>query len=169
MKEKKKHNEGKRFEEDFIKSFPLDVFTYRLRDSAGAWGGDNKNTRFTASNICDFICHNHHKGETIFMELKSTKQKSLPFSNMKNNQIIGLYNASKYKGIKAYFIINFRVVEETYAIEAIKVKEFIETSDRKSIPIQWCVENGEKIEQKKKISRYSYNLVNFLGQTVYNI
>ncbi|WP_331722134.1 Holliday junction resolvase RecU [Alkalithermobacter thermoalcaliphilus] len=147
-----------------MKSFPLNVFTYRFRNSAGAWGGDkdSNKTRFTANNICDFMCHNPYSKETILMELKSTKQKSLPLSNIKNNQLVGLCNASTYEGVKAYFIINFREVEETYAIEAEKIKDFIENTDRKSIPIKWCRENGILIEQEKKKSRYRYNVDSFL-------
>lgn len=129
-------NEGKVFEEDFINSFPTDVFTYRLRDSAGAWGDgkdgvndsntkDTKKSRFTPTNICDFIVHNHIRGETIFLELKSTLQKSMSFSNLKKHQIKGLNEAGKYQGVKSYFIFNFRTLNETYAINAELIYNFL--------------------------------------------
>lgn len=108
------------------------------------------------------MCHNPYSKETILMELKSTKQKSLPLNNIKNNQLVGLCNASTYEGVKAYFIINFRTTEETFAIEAKKVKEFIKETERKSIPIDWCRKNGILIEQEKKRSRYKYNIDSFL-------
>ena len=98
------------------------------------------------------------------MELKSTKQKSLPFNNIKNNQLIGLCNASKYPGVQAYFVINFREIEETYSIEAVKIKEYMENTDTKSISLDFCRENGLKIEQELKRSRYRYNLNALLGQ-----
>lgn len=86
-------NPGKTFEEDFISSFPIDMFTYKLRDSAGAWEGVAKGKgkiRFTPSNVCDFVAHNYYKGETLLMELKSTQAKSMSFTNLKKNQVIGL-------------------------------------------------------------------------------
>ena len=50
-------NEGKRFEQDFIGSVPAEWFKYRLNDSSASWS-NNENSRFTPSNICDFIVYN---------------------------------------------------------------------------------------------------------------
>ena len=45
-------NIGKKFEEDFRKSIPDNMFYYRFRDSGGTWGGNEK-MRFTPSNIAE--------------------------------------------------------------------------------------------------------------------
>lgn len=48
-------NEGKKFEDDFIKSINQDkVFVKRLNDNAAGWSGGS-NTRFSSNNECDFI------------------------------------------------------------------------------------------------------------------
>jgi recombination protein U len=158
-------NPGKLFEEDFMESFPCDMFTYRLRDSSGAWGDDNKElsngknrARFTPTNICDFVVHNYINHETLFLELKSTQQKSMSFTNLKKHQIKGLYKAGKYNGVKAFFIFNFRTFGETYAINAELINEFYEKAERKSFSIEWCREHGILIESKIKRTRLDYNI-----------
>ena len=146
-------NEGKRFEEDLIKSVPNNWFKYRLNDSASSWQGGEK-ARFTPSNICDFIVYN---GNLWLLELKSHKGKSLPLSCIREKQLQGLVDANK-RGVLAGFIINFRDVQETYFIMAESIKQFIETEERKSIPISYLRFCGELIPQTKKKVRYNYDL-----------
>jgi len=146
-------NAGKRFEEDLIKSVPNDWFKYRLNDSASSWQGGEK-ARFTPSNICDFIVYN---GNLWLLELKSHKGKSLPLSCIREKQLQGLVDANK-RGVLAGFIINFRDVQETYFIMAESIKQFIETEERKSIPISYLRFCGELIPQTKKKVRYNYDL-----------
>ena len=146
-------NEGKRFEEDLIKSVPNNWFKYRLNDSASSWSSGEK-ARFTPSNICDFIVYN---GNLWLLELKSHKGKSLPLSCIREKQLQGLVDANK-RGVLAGFIINFRDVQETYFIMAESIKQFIETEERKSIPISYLRFCGELIPQTKKKVRYNYDL-----------
>lgn len=147
-------NAGKRFEEDFKKSVPEKYFIYRLRDSAGTWqGGDN--TRFTPSNICDFIVMGIDK--MYLLELKSHNGMSLPINCIRKNQIEEMSKIEQ-QNVKAYFLINFRDIERTYAIEAKKIMNFILSTDKKSIPIKWCIENGIEIPSDKKRTRFSYKL-----------
>lgn len=42
--------------------------------------------------------------------------------------------------------------------------EFINSQERKSIPVEWCRENGIRIAQHKKRVRYSYDLAEWLGR-----
>ena len=73
-------NEGKKFEQDFANSVNKDeCWLYRLRDNAASFGGST-NTRFTSSNICDYVMY-HNKTRTLYLlELKSTKSSSIPYS-----------------------------------------------------------------------------------------
>ena len=151
-------NDGKKFEEDFIKSIPENWFKYRLRDSGGSWQGGEK-ARFTPTNICDFIVYNN---KLWLLELKSHKGKSIPLSCIRENQIKGLEAASKL-GVDAGYIFNFRDVEETYFIDAAKINKFIELSTRKSIPLDFLKEHGMLIPQHKKKVRYRYDL-GFMGK-----
>lgn len=98
----------------------------------------------------------------FLLELKSHKGTSLPFSCIRKNQIEQMANID-HKKIKAYFIINFREKEKTYAVEAKKLKEYMESTERKSIPIQWCIDNGIMITGIKKKVKYRYLLDDFLN------
>lgn len=148
-------NEGKKFEEDFKKSMDkYNIWNYRLRDSSGSWS-NNKGSRFTPKNICDYIAYKN--GALYLLELKSHKGSSLPYTAISDYQLKGLSDID-YLGIKAYFIINMRDKEKTYAIEALKIKTYIETSGRKSIPISFMESEGIEIKGIKRRTRFEYDV-----------
>lgn len=149
-------NEGKKFEQDFQKSIKNDeeTFIYRFRDSSGAWGNGDK-TRFTPSNIADFLLVKRDK--VLFLELKSVKDKRLPLTNIRISQLNGLSEIN-HKNIKAYFVVNFRSESKTYAITPKQILGFLENEERKSIPLAWFEENGILINQTKKKVRWKYDL-----------
>lgn len=98
------------------------------------------------------------------LELKTHKGKSIPLAKIRDNQVKGMYRASQHKGIYGGFILNYRDLEETYYIAVAQMVEFINSQERKSIPVEWCRENGIKIAQHKKRVRYSYDLAEWLGR-----
>jgi recombination protein U len=152
-------NEGKKFEEDFKKSVPGNVFFLRLKDGGG-WS-NAENTRFTPSNECDSIMYD---GKTLYLlEFKSHKGKSLPFTCISEKQLISLHKATGYNGIKAGYLINFRDVQETYFIEACYVTAFVNSAERKSIPYEFVKSMGIKVPQEMKRTRYRYNIGTLLG------
>jgi recombination protein U len=142
----KKINHGKIFENDFIKSFKDETFTYRFKDSASSWQGGEQ-SRFTPTNICDFMVYT--KGLLWLLELKSHMGKSLPLTCIREKQIAGLLNAFE-KGVRAGLIINFREVNRTYYLPIYSVMQFLQEQDRKSIPIDWIESHGELIPQTIK-------------------
>ena len=153
-------NEGKKFEEDFKKSVPDDVYFLRLQD-AGGWSNAD-NTRFTVSNICDAIMY---KVPFLHMiELKSHKGKSIPFSCIREKQLLKLAEADNYNGVAAWFIFNFRDAESTYAVRATKLIDFMSNTDRKSIPIDFCAKKGIVLPAVKKRTRWRYYLRNFMNE-----
>lgn len=155
-------NAGKRFEEDFKNSVPEEYFIYRLRDGTANFSGDkNENVRFQATNIADFIVMTNDK--LLFLELKSYDSTCIPIKGIRENQLNGLCNINNPK-VMGYFIFNFRKNERTYAVQAKKVKEFIENAERKSIPIIFAKDNGLEIPSEKKRTRFSYDLKEFLGR-----
>ena len=87
----KKINYGKRFEEDFLKSTPAGVFKLRIKDDTLRF----KNVNNPADVILFF------RGKMFLLELKSTKEKSLPYGNIQDNQLNGLYESSRIEGIIA--------------------------------------------------------------------
>lgn len=157
-----KKNPGKLFEEDFKKSVPTECFVYRFKDGTANFNGaKNENVRFQAKNICDFMVMT--KEYLVLMELKSHASVRIPFSCIRNNQIEEMTKIDHPK-IKTYFIFNFRDLETTFAIEAQKIKEYMETAQRSSFPLNWCEENGIKIIGTKKKVRYKYDLEKFFGE-----
>ena len=158
-------NEGKRFEEDFKNSVPDDMFYYRFRDGTSSWDGGN--ARFQAKNICDCMIMT----DTLFLlELKSTKSKSLPFTMIRDNNLDDMIQAQdkESSNILSYLIVNFRELEQTYYVPCWMVKDFMNESDRKSIPIKWFKEMMNNtpyvgvMPQEKKRVRYRYSMDYFL-------
>lgn len=153
-------NPGKQFEADFIKSMPDNAWAYRLRDSAGTWQG-GENTRFTPSNICDFIVFSEN---TLYLlELKSHKGKSLPLSCIRQNNLKQMVKAQEHENIYSMLIVNFRDVEETYAIHVHMIEAYCRVfPEKKSIPLQYF-RDGIEIPQTKLKTHYRYGVESLLG------
>lgn len=141
--------EGKRFEEDFKRSVPDYAFILRLNDSAGWRRGGN--TRFTPSNLCDFILFAN--GFLYLVELKSYTGKSVPAQRLTNAE--KLSKIQKNRVIPCY-VINFRDHEETYAISAGYVCYILE--EKRSVSIEDCKALGRMIGQEKKVTRWRYSI-----------
>ena len=152
-----KMNEGKRFEQNFKKSLPADVYCLRLTDSSPAGFGDNENMRFSIQSPFDFILYKN--GKMFALELKSTKGKSISFLGsgpmIKPHQTKALTQAARF-GIIAGFVFNFRG-NGTYFLPIHKFNDFIFTTTRKSIDLSHCkLEGIELVETKLKVnSRYA--------------
>ncbi|MGL5244215.1 MAG: Holliday junction resolvase RecU [Sarcina sp.] len=154
-----KKNPGKLFEIDFKMSVPSWCWPYRLKDgTANFQGSKNENVRFQAHNICDFIVMG--KNYLYLLELKSTAGNSIPFGNFRQSQVKEMDKINKEK-VKAYFVINYRKSNKTYALDAHVVKDYIDNANRKSIPIDFAKNHGIEINSSIKRVRYEYDLENF--------
>ena len=109
-------NSGKQFENDFSSSIPSYCFIHRLKDTAQSYN-ESKHTKFTWDNPCDFFVFDSNSHLFYAIECKSTKYKSISFQIDKNDksskmikyhQIESLINMSKYNGIIAGLLLNFR-------------------------------------------------------------
>ena len=154
-------NPGKVFEKDFKDSVPHDIFYYRFRDgTANFAGGSNDNVRFQQSNICDCMMFS---GWWLFLlELKSTNKSTIPFSMIRDSQMIGLLEASKFDGVMAGYIFNYRHLEKTYFVKAEDIYFFKQATERQSIPLSFVEENGILIEQTLKKVHYKYDVHKFI-------
>lgn len=162
-------NNGKNFENDFKNSFPEEGFIYRLRDSGSTYGGcKNNNLRFSVTNMCDYIAY--YKKHLFCLELKSTLQCSLPNKNINKRQIDKLLSANEKDGVHSFIIINFSSKDlsknEVFAIDIVKINDYINSNIRKSIPIQWCKENGTLIQSYLKRTHFKYKIEEFLDKIV---
>lgn len=153
-------NAGKKFEEDFKNSVNTDeIFLQRLKD--GTTGTVNgQMVRLKNKNLCDFILF--RDGLLVLVELKSFLGKSMPFSNIKDTvdeQQTFLYNLrleARKNNVKAYMILNFRELNETYAIDIHNFDKFYKMTNKKSISINEVRQLGKQLFQYKKIKSFRY-------------
>lgn len=148
-------NNGKRLESNFKKSVPDDVFYYRFKDGTASWDKSSL-TRFQQKNICDCMLFN---GKQLYLiELKSTKGKSIPFGNFKENQLKELSIAQYFTNIVAGIVIEFSELDSAFFMQISDITDFIRQDSRKSIPIEYCEEKGIEIEITKKRVNNSFNI-----------
>lgn len=158
-------NEGKKFEEDFKKSFPENYFIYRLRDSGSSFNGKQDGLRFTITNACDFIAFDPENGLLLPLELKSVQGNSLPFTNIKEHQLKELNDFSTKLNVFPFIVINFRGSNKTFFMYIKNLMNFIETTNKKSINIKDVQEfGGIDAEQYIKKVRSGYKLEIFFNK-----
>ena len=88
---------------------------------------------FTTPSTTDY--NGLYKGYYIDFEAKETKSTtSFVLTNIHPHQIEHLKNIDRHQGI-AFLIVRFTTLNETYLYPAKQFVEYIETTDRKSIPI----------------------------------
>lgn len=151
-------NEGKKFENDIKTSIPNTCWLYRLRDNASSFAG-GENTRFTSSNICDYIMLDDITKTLFLIECKSTKGTSIPLTMIRENQIKGLEEASKHNLI-AGLLVNFRNENnDTFFILINEYLNMMNTLNKKSFNIKDLEKIGvTRIECEKKRTRYRYDI-----------
>ena len=89
-----------------------------------------------------------YKEKYIEFDAKETNSKtSFPLSNIHEHQINHIKDVLFYKGI-VFLIIRFNILNKTYILQGDKLIEFINTQDRKSIPINFFEKNCKPVELK---------------------
>ena len=89
-----------------------------------------------------------YKEKYIEFDANETNSKtSFPLSNIHEHQIEHIKNVIFYKGI-AFLIIRFNIINKTYILNGVQLIDFINTNDRKSIPLEYFENNCKKIELK---------------------
>lgn len=89
-----------------------------------------------------------YKGRYIDFEAKETKSKtSFPLNNIHNHQIEHLKKIIKMGGI-GFVIVRFTSLNETYYLNGKFLFSFIESENRKSIPLEYFKKNGFLIKNK---------------------
>lgn len=101
---------------------------------------------FTTPSTTDY--NGLYKGKYIDFEAKETKNiTSFSLSNIHKHQITHLENIDKNGGV-SFIIVRFTILNETYMLETKLLMDFINNSDRKSIPIEYFREKGYLIKHK---------------------
>jgi recombination protein U len=94
-----------------------------------------KEAYFTIPSTTDY--NGIYKGYYVDFEAKETKNKtSFSLNNIHSHQIKHLENIYRHKGI-AFIIVRFTTINKTYLLLINDLIEFINNTDRKSIPIDF--------------------------------
>lgn len=162
-------NSGKIFENEIKdsvanhnKKINDDIYLLRLPDSASGFGMDSLKTRFSSRSEFDFLMYKDNV--TIAIELKSSGKKSISFSTENNKKEIKACQIESLKkcdfyGIKAGFLINFRIFPETYFLDIKDFCEFISSTKKKSISRDDVVNHhGIIIPQRLKKVKHIYEI-----------
>lgn len=146
-------NPGKVFEQDFqtsFKNYPH-ISIDRIYDAMGF--------RKNVANISDFIVYRYPS--LFYFECKSVKGTYFGFSSLSEKQYTGLISKARLKGVTAGILINFRSVPATYFIP-IEVVAHRLMSGEKGINVKECEAVGTLLFYRKKRTRYSYTIPDFL-------
>ena len=162
-------NEGKRFEQDLMKSLPPGAYHYRLPDPGWqgdhAWGGPDSK-RFTVSNPFDFFVF--HEGRLYCLECKSTGSSSWPYS-LRDKHLKGLQRAARYSRVLAGVVINFRVTKQrkearTFYLGIGSLLHVLKIhNDRKSVTVAMAEEAGIELPGHLIQVRYRWDLTPLIG------
>lgn len=99
-----------------------------------------KEAFFTVPSTTDY--NGIYKGKYIDFEAKETKSTtSFSLANIHTHQIKHLENIYNHGGI-AFLIVRFTTINETYLLPEKNLRTFLETEDRKSIPLDFFRDNG---------------------------
>jgi penicillin-binding protein-related factor A (putative recombinase) len=162
--------EGKEFEQSIETSAAeQSIFYFRVRD-VNLPPDVRMRVKLPQNKYDSLLFYKHH---LFTVEMKSTKSKSVSFSEsiIKQHQIDNLLEATKYDGVIAGFLFNFREPEnKSYFVhisEFVKYKHIAENQlehtyqskiNKSSIPIGICQEIGIELRNVKKVKKYRYYL-----------
>jgi recombination protein U len=147
-----------------------------MNDSTQAYNRSDI-SKFTPRNPYDYFIFDYPN--LFCMELKSTQLNYLTFwredfeeemgedakFSIRKNQIQGLERASKYEGVFAGLIINFRTVERTYYLSIQDFLSYVEALPKRSINEKDVVmAGGLLIPQEKVRTRFRYAVKYLLDQ-----
>lgn len=165
-------NSGKVFEDDFRSSIDKDrCLLIRLNDQPQSYA---KTARFSLKPPCDFILYDSQTKLFAPLELKTTKYRSMSYEDINeekpNNAMIHkhqlekLLEFSKYDGVKAGLLLNFRTdetkIQRTYYISIQNFLDICKKTNKKSVNEIDLISIGKaiKVNGTKKRSRYIWNI-----------
>ncbi|MBP3635754.1 MAG: Holliday junction resolvase RecU [Bacilli bacterium] len=87
-----------------------------------------------------------YKGKYIDFDAKETKSKtSFSLNNIHKHQLDHLIKIKNHGGI-SFLIIKFSTLDKTYLLETKWLEEFLNSSDRNSIPLNFIKEKGFEVD-----------------------
>ena len=174
----KKKNYGKLFESDVeVSCNEQNIFYFRVRD-VNLPPDVRMRVKLPQNK---FDCLLYYKDHLFPIEMKSTKDKSISLKEhmIKQHQIDSLKESTKYDGVIAGFLLNFREPKSrTFFIhidEFINYKHIAENQmehtyksrvNKSSIPISICEEIGVEVTSVLKSVRYRHYIKKLLDELI---
>ena len=91
-----------------------------------------------------------YQGKYIDFEAKETTHKTaFPLANIHHHQIEHMRHILEHRGI-CFLIVRFTVLNQTYLLPGEDLFSFLETAQRKSVPLSYFMEKGYLIRDKIK-------------------
>lgn len=158
-------NAGKRMEHIWRKcamKIP-NMYYHRLSDGTATFYGGQGQTgvRFQKENPYD--CFMFLEPTLYLIELKSHKGANIPHSAIRAIQSNSLAAAKDIPGVEAGFVVHFPDKQECWFADGWRVKEHIENSGRKSIPLKWFQENGIPVGLIEKRTNVEYDIAGMIA------
>ena len=89
-----------------------------------------------------------YKGKYIEFDAKETKSKtSFPLSNIHKHQLEHIKKIIEHKGI-VFLIVKFSLLDKIFVLMGSDLIDFMNTYDRKSIPLAYFLDRGYLVELK---------------------
>lgn len=162
---------GKTFEDNFKKSIPDYVLSYRPPDSAQGFdvGASNK-LRFSRHSPCDLMIFDGTRNLFLTLEFK-TFQGSCSFERTKEEkgiihhyQIKSLKDFAQYERVISGLVLDFRSTGNTYFLNINQWDEFISHIEKKSFNEKDLLAYADPIliEKRKLKVNYRYDIESFL-------
>lgn len=171
-------NSGKVFEDDFKNSVDKDrCLLLRLNDQPQSF---SKSAKFSLKSPCDFVLYDSLTKLFVPIELKTTKYRSMSYEDINEenpvnamihkHQLEKLLEFSKYDGVKAGLLLNFRTEEtnlqRTYYISIQNFLDMCKKINKKSVNEIDLINVGSaiKVDGAKKRSRYAWDVNGLLNK-----
>ena len=88
----------------------------------------------------------------------------MPLNKVRSNQVKEMTEASKKLGVIPFLIVFFSDIERCFALRINTFNDFVENSDRKSIPLSFFEEKAIEIDVKKLKTNYKFDINSFLEE-----
>ena len=167
---------GKTFEDNFKKSIPDYLLSYRPPDSAQGFDvGASSKLRFSRHSPCDLMIFDGTRNLFLTLELK-TFQGSCSFERTKEEkgiihhyQIKSLKDFTQYERVISGLVLDFRSTGNTYFLNINQWDKFISYIEKKSFNEKDLLEYASPIliEKRKLKVNYRYDIESFLNTVNY--
>ena len=155
---------GKIFEDNFKKSVPNEILYERFKDGTSNWSRSDDKVRFQAKNVCD--CFLFDSYVLLYLELKSHKGKSLPLNCIRENQQKELPKRQMHENVLSGLLVEFSDLERVFYLNIDDFIKFKETSDRKSIPLEYFIDYGIEVSARKLRTSCRYDITKMYDDIV---